>query len=311
MGKKKRIIINETQFITLVGDFITEQEDLGARKLPPPSPPPQLPPHKLTCLPNSEIMIAVETALGLGLDPLMIKHGLAILGRESDYGAVFGRYGVKAIPEYLINKASESSPTFATIVQWGAKKFYDKSNWVPSMGIAQMTPAVAKQYNINLEELMDLSGSLIAATKHLTTLYSQTQKYYDTNTPSIIIHKAQLIKNPSSSGNAALDAAILSYNLGSSRLRKYYCQTNAPDFLAPCNAAPPYYPYPKDRPDLKLNIYKNRIVKNYLPNIKTKTGSIVAKGLDKLGVKENKSYISTLGYVKEVVRRAKGFGCIS
>jgi hypothetical protein len=57
-----------------------------------------------------------------------------------------GKYGLKAAPEYVMNKMSEVIPGFKDLLQWGAKKFNDKDNWVPSMGIAQMTPDIAKKY---------------------------------------------------------------------------------------------------------------------------------------------------------------------
>jgi len=326
MGKKNSIIISETQLITLVGDFITEQQDLGNKKPPPPLPPPNsppipqqqiqrvppssLPPTTFGCLPNRSFVVAVETALGEGSHPLLVRHGLGILGRESNYGKILGKYGAVSGTEYVINKASQLSPTFATIVKWGAKTVLNKDNWIPSMGIAQMKPTVAKEYNIDLEELMTFTGSLLATTRHLTVLYNQMSKYYDTNKPTIILNKSQLLINPSSSGNAALDAAILSYNLGPQRLKRSYCQTSSPDLLAPCNSSDVYQPYPNDKPNFKVNVYKDKIVKNYLPNIRTTTGSLIDKGLDKMGVKDNNNYISTLGYVKEVVNRAKSFRCV-
>lgn len=55
-----------------------------------------------------------------------------------------GKYGVKAAPEYVMNKMSEIVPGFKGLLQWGAKQVFDKENWVPSMGIAQMTPDIAK-----------------------------------------------------------------------------------------------------------------------------------------------------------------------
>lgn len=257
---------------------------------------PKPPVKKYQCLTN-ELSAAAQYALAHGVNPFFVKYALGILGRESDFGKVMGKYGVKAVPEYVMNKMSEVIPGFKDVLQWGAKKAFGKENWVPSMGVAQMTPDIAKKYNVNLEDLMSVSGSLLAVTKHLTDLYKETSKFYDTNQPSKIIYNGKLINNPSSSGNAALDAAIMSYNLGSSKFRKQYCTTNSPEFMAPCNSQNGVYlPYPNDKPNLKLKVNQNSVVKNYTPTIKTQTG--------------DNQYISNTGYLKEVVGYANQFGCV-
>ena len=293
MGKIIRL--TESELLDIINQSIMEQGD-EYRQLNPgiSNVRPMTPKYK--CIP-AEHSLAVEYAISQGLPPNMVKFGLAILGRESDFGNVFGKFGYKAPAEYMINKMSEISPAIKDMVNWGAKIIFNKDNWVPSMGIAQMTPNIAKKYGVNLEQLMTLSGSLVAATKYLMDLYKITQKYYDTNLPSVIIYNKKLIYNPSSSGNAALDAAIMSYNLGATKFTKQYCQTNSPDYLAPCNSPNGIYqPYPTSNPNLKLRVYPNRVVKNYIPNIKTQTGK--------------DQFISSLGYLKEVVGYTKSYGCI-
>jgi hypothetical protein len=196
-----------------------------------------------------------------------------------------------------MNKLSEVVPGFKSLLQWGAKTAFGKDNWVPSMGIAQMTPDVAKKYGVNLEELMTLSGSLYAASRYLRDLYNITQKHYDTDQQSKVVYNGKLILNPSSSGNAALDAAIMSYNLGPGRFNKSYCTTNNTEYMAPCESPNGIVkPFPKDKPDFILKVNKNQPVKNYIPTIKTETSS---------------GYISSTGYLKEVTTRAKGFACIN
>ena len=244
-----------------------------------------------------DLSYAVQYVRGSGVDNFYIKYALGILGRESDFGEVMGKYGVKAAPEYIMNKMSEVIPGFKDLLQWGAKKITGKSNWVPSMGIAQMTPDVAKKYGVDLEDLMSVSGSLYAVSRYLIDLYKQLSSYYDTNKPSKIIYNKQLIDNPSSSGNAALDAAIMSYNLGPSKFTKTYCKTNSPEFMAPCNSPNGIFqPYPNDKPNFKLTVDKNQVIRNYTPTIKTDTG----KG----------QYISNTGYLKEVVGYANKFSCV-
>ena len=252
--------------------------------------------QKFTCT-TPELSAAAQYSISHGINSFYVKYALGILGRESDFGKVMGKYGVKAAPEYVMNKMSEIIPGFKDLLQWGAKKVYNKNNWVPSMGVAQMTPDIAKKYNVNLEELMSVSGSLYAASNYLIDLYKETKSFYDTNQPSKIIYNKKIIDNPSSTGNAALDAAIMSYNLGSTKFKKQYCKTNNPEYLAPCDSLKGVYqPYPKDNPNLTLKVDKNQIVKNYIPTFKTKTG--------------NNQYISNTGYLKEVVGYANNLGCI-
>jgi hypothetical protein len=269
-------------------------------------------PKTFQCM-NEELSAAAQFAISQGASPFFVKFGLGILARESDFGEVMGKYGIKAGPEYVMNKMSEIVPGFKSLLQFGAKIVFDKDNWVPSMGIAQMTPDIAKKYNVNLEDLMSLSGSLLAVSKHLTDLYQETSKFYDANQPSTIIIDGKLSNNPSSSGNAALDSAIMAYNLGSSRFRKQYCKTNNPQFMAPCNSPNGVYlPYPKDNPNMKLTVDKNSVIKNYTPTLRTDTTKLTQKTLNKYfrDTPQNTQYISNLGYLKEVVGVAKTFGCI-
>jgi hypothetical protein len=150
---------------------------------------------------------------------------------------------------------------------------------------------------INLEDLMSITGSLYAASNYLIDLYKELTPYYSTSEPSKIIYNKQLIDNPSSTGNAALDAAIMSYNLGSSKFKKNYCKTNSTEYFAPCESLNGVYlPYPNDQPNFKLIVNKNQVVKNYTPTFKTKTG-------------DNK-YISNTGYLKEVVGYTRKFDCV-
>lgn len=283
MEKSKKIYITESQLNVLIDRVLVEQQSIFEAV------------GKYTCL-DTEKSMAVQYSIAHGIEPIFVKYALGILGRESDYGKVYGAYAKKAAPEYIMNKLSEVVPGFKSMLQWGAKVAFDKNNWVPSMGIAQMTPDVAKKYGVNLEQLMTLSGSLYAAARYLRDLYKITQKYYDINQQSKVIYNGKLIINPSSSGNAALDAAIMSYNLGSGKFNKSYCSTNNTEYMAPCESENGIVkPFPKDRPDFILKVNKNQPIRNYIPTIKTETGS---------------GYISSTGYLKEVVTRAKGFECI-
>jgi hypothetical protein len=284
MEKNRKIYISESQLNNLINHIVVEQKNIVENTEP------------YSCL-DKEKSMAVQYSISHGIEPIFVKYALGILGRESDYGKIYGAYAKKAGAEYIMNKLSQVVPGFKSLLQWGAKKRYGKENWVPSMGIAQMTPDVAEKYGVNLEELMTLSGSLYAASRYLRDLYKITQKYYDTNQQSKIVYNKKLMLNPSSSGNAALDAAIMSYNLGSGKFNKSYCTTNDVDYMAPCESPNGVFkPFPKDSPNFILKVNKNQPVKNYIPTIKTKTGQ---------------GYISSTGYLKEVITRSKGFTCIS
>lgn len=288
----KRYIISESQF-----NILLEQPDsVMDRRVGINTSPPKKIKKRFDCV-SDELSHAAQFAISEGASPFFVKYGLGILGRESDFGKMMGKYGLKASPEYLINKMSEVIPGFKDLLQWSAKISFGKENWVPSMGVAQMTPNIAKKYNLNLEDLMSVSGSLLAVSRHLKDLYKSTSQYYDTGGPSKIIYEGKLISNPSSTGNAALDAAIMSYNLGLTKFQKQYCKTNNFNMMAPCDSPnQEYKPYPKDKPNLVLRVDPDSVVRNYVPTIKTKTG--------------NDRYISSTGYLKEVVGYTKQFTCI-
>lgn len=266
---------------------------------------------KYKCV-EPEISLAIHSALSQGVDKWLVRYGVGILHRESDYGKSIKYYG-KSNVEYGMNKLSEMFPWFKEIIQDGAKTVFDKDNWVPSMGVAQMTPDIAKKYGLNLEDLMSISGSLTAVTKHLSDLYKQMLKYYESGSSSMIINKGKLIVNPSSSGNAALDAAITSYNLGPNRFTKQYCRTNSSKLMAPCDSPNGIYrPYAKSRPDFKLKVDPKKVVKNYIPKISTDTTGTINKVLNKY-VRDTPSgvqSINSLGYIKEVVSVANKIDCL-
>lgn len=240
---------------------------------------------------------AVETAIEVEkIPPIFVRTALAVLGRESNYGALQrdsllrlpSRYAVKAAPEYVYNLLTKNEK-IAGVLGNIMKKLKGKENWVPSMGIAQMTPDVAEKYGVNLNELMTKTGSLVAAASYLKDIYAQLG-HYDENKPSVIKQYSGFINNPSSTRNARLDATIISYNLGSSKLKNRYCVTNDPKLLAPCSSKQ-YKPYPSSNPSLILTVDQSRWIKNYLPNFKT-------------------GKITSHGYLKEVSENMRKFTCI-
>jgi hypothetical protein len=292
----KVIRLTESDLEKIVKKVLEEQTIPGLSSYNPSAEAPKPLPIKYKCT-TQELSSAAQFTIGQGIDPFYVRYALGILGRESDYGKMMGKFGYKAAPEYIMNKMSEMIPGFKDALQWGAKKVFRKDNWVPSMGIAQMTPDIAKKYNVNLEQLMSVSGSLYAASRYIIDLYKEVAPYFDAGQPSKIIFNQQLITNPSSTGNAALDAAIMSYNLGPIAFKKKYCKTNSPQYMAPCDSPNGIYqPFPKNKPEIKLKVDTKNSVKNYIPTLRTKTGS--------------NQYISNTGYLKEVIEKSNNFNCI-
>ena len=259
--------------------------------------------QKYSCLPNDELRKATEIAIGIHkIEPLFVRYAIGILGRESDYGRLLNgnlptAYAAKAGFEFIYNSLPDTNPIKIGIEKV-MKKVKGSDNWVPSMGIAQMTPDVAKKYGIDYKELMTMSGSLVAASEYLRSLYKELAPYYSISGPTNILMNGKIQPNPSSSGNARLDAAISAYNLGTPKLAKQWCQTSDQNYCAPCGSSEyEYLPKPKEQPDLKLKVYPTKKVPNYLPNLVTPTSA---------GHK-----ITSHGYVKEVVTRAREFGCVA
>ena len=274
-----KILISEQQLNNITEDLLTE----GLFN----------PKYKCTGGFSSAAEVAIDTE---NIPPIFVRTALAVLGRESNFGSIKregsiplpSRYAIKAAPEYVYNLLTKNEK-IADILGNIMKKVKGKENWVPSMGIAQMTPDVAKKYGVNLTELMTKTGSLVAAASYLKDIYSQLD-HFDTNKPSMIATKGGIVANPNSTRNARLDATIISYNLGASKLRSRYCVTNDPNLLGPCNLKQ-YKPYPASNPNMVLTVDQSRWVKNYLPNFKT-------------------GKITSHGYLKEVSETMRRFTCI-
>ena len=132
-----------------------------------------------------------------------------------------------------------------------------------SQGYAQIRPATAKQYGIDMDSLYTFAGSLDAIYKMLSKNYQTAKKYY--SGPTVTIFKDnKLTKTPSIGGNAALHMAIASHNAGAGILNNW-CETNLPSIANKCSET-------QRLPD-KSNLHKvaitnkNKKINNYYPNI--------------------------------------------
>jgi hypothetical protein len=233
---------------------------------------------------------SVEYVLSKKLNIFFIKYGLGILKRESDFGSS-RKYFSKAPFEYMMNKLSEYSPEFKSALQKTMQVFHNKQNWVPSMGVSQMKPEIAKRFGVDIEELMTIPGSLFATTKYLMELYNINKKYYSTTQPSVINVNGKIVTNPNSTGNAALDVSIVSYNMGYEKYNKWFCKTNNSKYLAPCDSPNGLYKPYDSKPKFILKVDKNSVVKNYFPYY------IFQK-------------LTSFGYLKEVNNFVKSKNCL-
>lgn len=203
----------------------------------------------------------------------MVKAALGIIGRESSYGQ------------------SSRFKLLSPLKNIGAYLGFDTS-----AGLAQMKNSTKESLNIK-EDINTVTGALIAVYKYLDRSYKKAQQEgYSTSQPSTT--------PKTSTGNAALDISIASYNIGYGRIIKY-CKTDDPNIKRPCTMAGKVVKeqsvigapsmgvtLQKDNPNDKVTKYKvsNELVKNYLPNIPI-------------------GDLTTYGYVDEVAKRIKGFNC--
>jgi hypothetical protein len=146
-----------------------------------------------------------------------------------------------------------------------------------SIGYGQIKPETAKQYGMKIQDLNTALGSLTTIYKILFDNYKKAKQVGFTDSKSVNVVNG--------TGNAALDMAIVAYNAGATKIAKY-CQTSNPKIKRDCKLAG------KTIDGLKVT---NKPVINYVPNFKTTRWD---------GVN-----ISSHGYVQEVAKRMKTYGC--
>lgn len=205
---------------------------------------------------------------------MLVKAALGIIGRESSYGQ------------------STRFKLLSPLKNIGA--FFGFNT---SAGLAQMKNSTKESLKIK-EDINTVSGALIAVYKYLDRSYKKAQQEgYSTSQPSTT--------PKTSTGNAALDISIASYNIGYGRIIKY-CKTDDPNIKRPCTLAgkiveqsvvgAPNMGVTGQKSNPNDNVKKtkfkvsNQLVKNYLPNIPI-------------------GDLNTYGYVDEVSKRIKGFNC--
>ncbi len=270
--------------------------------------------NQITCLPSKEyktiakIIISkkdnIKKGLGIKDDTTfykLLRYAIAVMGRETDYG------DTSDIGD-MLGTVYRQNPIYGPIINF-VGEFIPKIN-TQSLGDGQFTKSTWDEYGLN-DTIGDYNKSLGVYRQMLGSLHRLTKDYnlalergIGTN-PSVnpITKKREDKKrkehnkkhpndpepmfNIDGSGDVSLDLAILAHNMGSGKIQKY-CTTSNPNYAGPCNKST--YTPKEEVGEVKVN--QNDWIKSYFPNLKG--GSHTA-----------------IGYVEEVVKKAKQFNCLS
>lgn len=208
---------------------------------------------KYPCL-SPKYRLIIDRLIKKGYDKTFLKVAVCVIGRESSDASGL-RYNIMDPIKQLGN-------------------FFGKDT---SIGPAQMKASTVKDLGLPEESLKTVEGAILAVYKYIERSYSIAKSKGYTNSPSVNFKDG--------TGDAALDIAIASYNLGISKIDKY-CETSDPKIKKSCSLS--------GRKIGNVIVSKNQ-VPNYLPNYKTE--------------RWDKVEISTHGYVKEVADRFKKLSC--
>ncbi len=252
----KNYYITEKQLERITNMIISEQSVIGAPNqgtISYKSKPVVKAPKGYDCVPYA-FRAAVDNLKKKGYNPLIIKAALGTIGRESSFGSG--------------NRFNFLNPLKTLWAYLGGST---------SVGYGQVKPETAKQYGMKIEDLNSTLGALTTIYKILLSNYEKAKQVGFTDSKP---------KNvPNSTGNAALDMAIVGYNAGAGKIAKY-CQTSDPKLKRDCKLAG------KNVKGLKV---LNKPEINYVPNFKTQRWD----GVD----------ISSHGYISEVANRVKNYRC--
>lgn len=157
------------------------------------------------------------------------------------------------------------------------KSFLASTGIDTSVGLGQIKPSTAEELGLSVEDLNTSSGAMIGVYSILKKNYNLAISQGYSNGPSINL--------PDGTGNSALDISILAFNMGEKYITQF-CETSNPNIKGFCT---------DEKTKGGDTIYKNKPVKNYIPNYKSERWDGVS--------------ISSHGYVKEVAKRIKTFDC--
>lgn len=254
--------------------------------------------NQISCLSSKEyktvakIIISkkdnIKKGLGIKDDTTfykLLRYAIAVMGRETDYG------DTSSIGD-MLGTVYRQNPIYGPIIDF-VGEFIPKIN-TQSLGDGQFTKSTWDEYGLN-DTIGDYNNSLGVYRQMLGSLHRLTKDYnlalergIGTN-PSVnpIAVKQGKISSINGSGDVSLDLAILAHNMGSDKIQKY-CTTSNPNYAGPCNKST--YTPKEEVGEVKVN--QNDWIKSYFPNLKG--GSHTA-----------------IGYVEEVVKKAKQLNCLS
>tara|TARA_Y100000389_G_C17443442_1_gene510092 strand:+ start:631 stop:1773 length:1143 start_codon:yes stop_codon:yes gene_type:complete len=260
---------------------------------------------KYLCVSNPELRAAVHTliqnknkikqASGISNDKTfltILKMAIATIGRETDYGQAFNLGTVNDAIGLNVRQLP-GGDTALDFVQ-GVASFIRGKKLDQSLGPAQFTSDTWKQYGLHklvgeFDQVGKMINSLKGAYYRIAQDYKLALERGIGTEPSInpIAVRQGKISSVDGTGNISLDLSILAHNMGKGKIKKY-CKTNNPNYNAPCDSPNGIYE-PKD--GLRVKVDKNAWVPGYFPNL----GS---------------GALTSIGYVEEVAKRAKGLGCV-
>ena len=169
-----------------------------------------------------------------------------------------------------------------------------------SLGPAQFTQGAWKKYGLDdkvgdYDNVGKLFESLLGAFYRISTDYKLAIKRGLTDTPSInpIAVNQGKIKNIDGTGSVSMDLAIIAHNMGQEKIKKY-CKTSDAKYNAPCDSPNGLYKPFKDKPPVKV-----------------KTGTWVPGYFPNLGFAKGEGTLTSIGYLEEVVKRAKLVTCLT
>ncbi len=225
---------------------------------------------------------------------------IGTLGRESDYGAA-DTFSDSAVLKFRTLPGGDTAWDAVEAIIEGPisslrKRYYDGSGFPAkkSLGPAQFTAGAWKQYGLDkLVGEFDQVGKMLIALKGAYYRIAQDYKLAldrgvgtDPSINPIAVQQGK-ISSVDGSGNVSLDLAILAHNMGRGKIKKY-CKTNNPNYNAPCDSPNGIY---EPKKGLRVKVNKNAWVPGYFPNLGSRA-------------------LTSIGYVEEVVKRAKQLGCV-
>ena len=249
-----------------------------------------------SCLPNKEIATVVYAALkqkdkikklaGLRDDKTflnMLKYAIATMGRESDYSLG----DIKDTAALTVRNLP--------LGNWLMDTIEDVAGQGMSLGPAQFTKDAWDAYGLDKKvgdftSVGNFFNSLVGTLYRIASDYKLGLERGVGTSPSVnpIAVKQGKIKNIEGTGNVSMDLAIIAHNMGQNKIKKY-CKTSDSRYNAPCDSKNGLYKPFKDKP--AITVYTDKVVPGYFPNLKH-------------------NQLTSIGYLEEVVKRAKGLTCI-